>query len=351
MHLFDADGHVFETDQAILPYFDLKFYKPDTVSLFPSLDSMPRLYRAPKSTPTTAAEWTDFLAATDIEGTVLYPTAGLAAGKIRDAEWSVQVARAYNAWLHDQFCSSDPRPKGVAILPILDPAAAAAELERTVREFGFMGGMLPANNVAPRPYGDPMFDPIYEAATALDVPLAVHGASQEGLGFDFFTSYSGGHALGHPFSLMIQVTSMISEGIFDRYRQLRVAFLEGGCAWVPFLLDRLDGSFKVSAARESASAGSLFRTRPRRRERPAVEIFQGGQVFIGCELEEDTIPYVVDRIGSQSLVWASDFPHHGTPASILEEVDEFRERPDLNAVAKDATLRENGRRLYRWPSA
>lgn len=54
------------------------------------------------------------------------------------------VAKAYNSWLHDIFLKADPRLKGVAILPIQNPAEAVKELWRCVRKLGMIGGLMPA---------------------------------------------------------------------------------------------------------------------------------------------------------------------------------------------------------------
>src|SRR3712207_9044097 len=47
-------------------------------------------------------------------------------------------------------------------------------------------------------------------------------------------------SLGHPFGQMIQFTSIIWQGVPERFPRLRLAFLEAGAGWVPYLLDRMD---------------------------------------------------------------------------------------------------------------
>ena len=46
----------------------------------------------------------------------------------------------------------------------------------------------------------------------------------------------------HPIPLMIQMTSMLFDGVFERFPRLRVAFLEAGRAWIPFMMDRTRSS-------------------------------------------------------------------------------------------------------------
>jgi hypothetical protein len=60
------------------------------------------------------------------------------------------------------------------------------------------------------------------------------------LGFDFFSSLIEARTLSHPFLQMIQLTSIIFEGVLERFPRLTLAALEAGCQWIPFLMDRLD---------------------------------------------------------------------------------------------------------------
>jgi predicted TIM-barrel fold metal-dependent hydrolase len=68
------------------------------------------------------------------------------------------------------------------------------------------------------------------------------------------------------------------------------------------------------------------------------------QCFVSFELEERAIPYVAETVGAQTLVFASDFPHHDCfyPGA----VEKILRRPDLNATLVSAMLRDNPRRLY-----
>ena len=83
----------------------------------------------------------------------------------------------------------------------------------------------------------------------LMISLAIHGAPSKGWGFDWFDKFIQTHALEHPFALMVQLVSMLFDGVFDRFPGLRVAYLEAGCAWVPFMMDRLDEEFERRGAR------------------------------------------------------------------------------------------------------
>src|SRR5262249_56014159 len=82
--------------------------------------------------------------------------------------------------------------------------------------------------------------PIYEEAEKLNSVLAVHGGSYINLGFNTYTVFPATRALGMPFPLAIALTGMMVDGVFDRFPTLRVGFMEGGTAWIPLVLDRLE---------------------------------------------------------------------------------------------------------------
>ncbi len=112
-----------------------------------------------------------------------------------------------------------PRLKGVALLPVHEPArsrqrAGAREISRHGRRPAAGGYWLHKG------YGHSDFDPIYEAAERLDMPLTVHGAPSRGMGFDFFNNFLHVHTLEHPFAILIQFTHMVFEGVFVRFPEI-----------------------------------------------------------------------------------------------------------------------------------
>ena len=84
--------------------------------------------------------------------TVLYPTRFMHIGQIGNPPYAVELCRAYNDYLHDQFLTRDRRFRGMALLPLQDPSAAVKELRRAVKNYGMLGGILPADGL-PLPLG------------------------------------------------------------------------------------------------------------------------------------------------------------------------------------------------------
>lgn len=329
--IIDGDGHVFERDDELQPYLGEQ-YQYDGLRnfpFFPTLDGWNRGALGARTAGTRslphpdAGEWVQFLDEHAMSATVLYPTAGLGAGFLKDAVWFADLARGYNDFLYDQFLKRSNKLKGVAILPVVDPQAAAVELKRAVQELGMVGGLLPAVGLR-APYGDVRFDPLYRQAEALGAMLAVHGAPQQGLGFDFFEDFRAGFILEHPVSQLIQFTSMITARVFERFPRLKVAFLEAGCGWVPYVIERID-------QRLDGLASNQVRNSP---------------IYFHAELaEQGVLNFAINAIGADRFIYATDFPHE--PVHEIETVlEDFLAREDLTQDTKEKVLRDNIKALY-----
>lgn len=92
---------------------------------------------------------------------MLYPTAAMTIGQVKEQDWAAAVSKAYNDWLHDKFLSQNPRLKGMAIISTINPRKAAQEMRRVAAELKGMVGFFISAGVQ-RPLGDLLYDPIYE---------------------------------------------------------------------------------------------------------------------------------------------------------------------------------------------
>jgi predicted TIM-barrel fold metal-dependent hydrolase len=345
--IIDADGHVVETDVELYEYFESPYREMKQLrsfAFFPSLDGWPRSFLTPFSVGRTdAPDWLAFLDEVGIEQAVLYPTKALAHGLIQDREWACAVARAYNNWLHDRYCRVSPRLKGVALLPSQDVTAAIAELRRAVTEQGMVAGVLPAATRASRPYGHPDFHPLWAEAQRLDVPLTIHGAPSNGFGFDHFDTFVKAHTLEHLVPQMIQMTSIVLDGVLELFPRVRVGFLEAGASWVPWMMDRLDYEYGEAPWGGPEHAPNL-------RQAPSAYL-SGGQVYVTCEGEERILPAVAQVFGANHLMYPSDFPHEQERPYYRQHVEELLAREDLDATLKRKILSENAVRFYRLEPA
>ena len=89
------------------------------------------------------------------------------------------LASAYNDWLVDTWLRHEPRLHGAMVVSAQWPEAAAAEIRRMAPTGRFAAVFLPG--AARIPYGNPVYDPIWAAATEAGLPVVVH-VHYEGVG-------------------------------------------------------------------------------------------------------------------------------------------------------------------------
>ena len=276
-------------------------------------------------------DWQAFLDKANLSDTVLFTSDGLTVGFIRLPDYATRLCRAYNDYVSDRYRRKDSRIHPMALIPMQDPKAAALELRRAVRELDLPGAMIPSTGL-PLDVGHEVYWPVYEEAANLGCVLGLHGGSNIGIGLDSFTSIQASHILHHPMPLMIGCVSQIYNGLFDKYPDLRVAYLEGGCAWAVLIADRME--------RDRQFMGGPARTFD--------EYLNSGQMLIGCEGEDSSLPYLAKRAGVGAFAYSSDYPHEVDMVAAQHEIDETLESKELTQEEKAAVLGENARKFFRF---
>jgi uncharacterized protein len=330
----DADGHIFDRDPDYRRYLEEPYAKRGTLT--GGSDGFDRaLFGRLQPNTVTPQMWLDMLDRGDCETTVLYTTVGLGVGFIKEVDFAGAFCRAYNNFLSEEWLKVSPRFQGVCLLPFQDVDEAVKELRRAVTELGMVGAMLPADG--PFLLGRKEWDPIYAEAERLDVMVAVHaGGSLRGRGLDeyLFDRLLHAHTLSHVGAQMRQMTSIIYDGLPDRFPNLRIAFLEAGCTWVPYMMDRMDEEYEFRGEWDA----------PHLTKKPS-EYITSKNIFVACEPEERLLPETARIIGSDCIVFASDYPHWD--GSFPESLHELEGREDLTDEEKHQILVDNPRRLYR----
>jgi aminocarboxymuconate-semialdehyde decarboxylase len=152
-----------------------------------------------------------------------------------DAKVAVEAARVFNDALAGVIASDKARFGGWALLPMQDPGAASQELRRCVRDHGFVGGHI-ASNVRGVYLHDAQFEPIFQAAVELGVPLFIHPADP--LGKDRTKDYELTIVAGYLFDNTINILKMICSGFLDRWPDLKLLCAHAG-AFSPILRARM----------------------------------------------------------------------------------------------------------------
>lgn len=282
------------------------------------------------------------LRAMDREGVdvaVHFPSAGLVMTwrDGLDPKLSDAMCRAYNDWL-SEFCATDrARLKGIAILPIQDIADAIRELNRAVSELGMVGVFLRPNPVEGRALSDSYYFPLYEAASDLDIPILIHEGGSTvlpRLGRGRCSSF-GLHVVEHPFEQMLACLAFCGDGVLERFPALKVGFMEAGCGWLPYWLERMDEHWEHYELGRNCTTPLA----------PS-EYFKR-QCYVSCEGDETLIGAVVEQVGDHLLITATDYPHPDVIGKFPERtMGDLISRKDLSEDVKRKIVFDNPMRLY-----
>jgi len=252
--IIDSDIHLAETPADLAPYTDLPWRHavadpganpPWSLNgaLYPRLGAAPpaaNLIRAP-------ADLARYLTGTGIAAGIVLSTTLLKIGSLPTAAYAAALARAYNRWLDAVWLGSDARIYGAIVAAPQDPEDAAREITRYSARRKVAGVLLPLAGVDPL-WGDRCYDPIYAAAVAAGRPVLLHGGGEfllpgmPGIGTVFATAFEQ-QALSAPLLAMAHLVSMTATGVFARFPDLRVVFLEAGLSWFAHIMLRMDKEY------------------------------------------------------------------------------------------------------------
>jgi hypothetical protein len=278
----------------------------------------------------------DDMDAEGIDIQVLYGGLSLGVTGFDDPGFAADFARQYNDWLVDEVCSQHPdRLVGVCTVPLQDPGRAIEELHRVAGK-GARALTIPPV-VGDRNLDDQTFDGFFAAAAEADLALGIHSAPGMHLPLpaaDRFDNYAQVHLLSFPVEQMVAFTALVLGGVLDRHPTLRVAFLEAGVGWVPYLADR--------AREHKEKRDELL---PAMRSEPW-ELIERGQIYVTFGCEDPFLGLYVEHFGAASVLFASDYPHWDAEWPGCVDAARRLAAP-LGDETVAAVMGENARRFYR----
>ncbi len=373
MHVIDADGHVEENPATFSDqYFDPAFrsQRPRVIGmdglaywmideqLYPrrvgrgchnlgtpvSYDGKPTKHAARKPDSIESMELSDLNARLkimdeeDLAIQVLYPTLFLAYPLSSNPALVTAMCSSYNRWLGDRL-SGHERLKWVGVVN-LDDIPAAVRQVREAKRLGAVGMMI-LGTAGDNLLDHPSLLPFYEAVAEENLTLAVHvGWACPSINNLFTHIYPSG-VIAFLMPVLMGFVSLISGGVLDRFPTLRVVFLEAGCQWIHFMLDRLEHRFKHSSKN---LAQVVSETAPKE-ALPPMEYVRRGNLYFSAEVEDTLLPEVLELVGEGQIVFGSDMPH-GDRERFAARM--LMERKDVSQSAKTHILENNPLRLYGW---
>ena len=296
--------------------------------------------------PHARLEYMDSLA---IWAMALYPNVGGFGSQVflglKDPALMLACVEAYNDFLTD-WCEPAPeRFIPITALPFWDVAASVKEIERCAKK-GHKGVLFTGE---PHSHGmpvlaNPHWNPLWECAQSLDLPISFHIGAGNFTGEAFWTperiEHYGSGGVNGMFTTGLfldnakQIVDLLFSGILPRYPDLKFVSVESGVGFVPFLLEACDHTFDY---------GQVRRDRPEFKLLPS-EYFNR-QVYACYFFEEYAPSRLLDRIPVDNVLFETDYPH---PVCLYGNV-----REKIDAGLRDAKpehrsklLFDNAARLY-----
>jgi len=248
----------------------------------------------------------DELDALGIDYGILLPDHLLKFATLPNIEYATALSHAYNRWLVAEWMREGSGLYGAIMACPQNPEDSAKEIERYAGTPGICAVYLPTAGVDPL-WGARRYDPILAAAEAADLPVILHSVTVTSPVFPAqlhqFENYFARQVIGHAFSMMANLVSIMHTGVPVRYPKLKIVFTESGVSWVPCMMWRMDRYHQ-----------EFRRTVPFLEERPS-EYMRRQMWFATQPLDEPINPkYLVETMGhyggADRTLFASDWPHH-----------------------------------------
>jgi aminocarboxymuconate-semialdehyde decarboxylase len=220
-------------------------------------------------------------------------------------ERAVALARLVNDAFAEVVADRGRHFSALATLPLNDPAASAAELERCVKQLGFRGAML-FSNVNGMALADPRFLPLYEVADGLGAVLYIHPTSP--VGVEAMTEYWLMPLVGFLFDTTLATAHLVFSGVVERFPRIRWVLSHLGGA-IPFLAERLDRGYHA------------FRECRQHIRRPPSEYLTARFWYDTVNFDTRALRLAIEFAGIDRILAGSDYPHQiGSIAGMLESI-------------------------------
>jgi predicted TIM-barrel fold metal-dependent hydrolase len=327
--IISVDGHVKAPRAAYREYIDPK-WRDAFDDWLKSLDGTPDGFVRPEFGED--AQWDPKRRVADLEShgvaaEVLFGNgAPFQAGRVDfapDPEETRQANMAFNRWVID-FCSEAPDRLHAQALVSFDDIDQAVRDVHWAKEHGLVGILMPPLYPGSKFFFDPALDPIWAACQDVELPLSQHGGTgapnYQPQVFAAFMVLAAEHSFFSGRSLW----QLILGGVFDRFPELKIAFIETEAWWIGPMIELLDKRERM--ADDWTDFAESFRQAKPYSRLPSeywqsncyagISPFHPSQVEAG-DLGSADAADVGFRIHSDNAMFGVDYPH---PESIFPAV-------------------------------
>ena len=277
-----------------------------------------------------------------VAGEIIYPTVGMLLCNHPDSAYKRACFEAYNRWLQEFQGAAPDRIFGMGQTAVRSVAEAIDDFER-IKDMGFRGVMMPCDPATEVDYDDPSFDPLWQAAVDLKLPLSFHiltSGRDAGAGVGHVAGQRG-KSKANMFHGLIRanqdvISLFIWERIFERFPDLKIVCVEADAGWAPHFMYRMDHFY--NRHRFWAKIGEMSKM-------PS-EFFRDN---VYLTFQDDFVAFnSVDSMNPRRLMWANDFPHSDSTWPWSQQML-ARQTRNLTEEHRRWILRDNVVELYDLP--
>jgi uncharacterized protein len=224
------------------------------------------------------------------------------------------LTRAVNDWVAQELLDREPRLRASIVVPLHNPQAAVAEIERVAADQRFVQVLLFA--MGEILLGRRLFWPIYAAAEKHGLPIGIHagGTYHHAATAAGWPSYRVEDYVAQSGAFEGQLVSLLAEGVFHQFPALKVVLIESGFTWLPHLMWRINKTWRG------------VRPEVPWIDRPPADVIRD-QVRVTLQPADapahspDTLLRALEHIGTdRMLLFSTDYPHwHFEGEDVLPE--------------------------------
>lgn len=254
------------------------------------------------------------------------------------------VARAYNDWVHNDYCGEAPDRLFPAAIMAPQSAHMAAEEIRRVAGLGFRVGLIrPVDALGAYP-NQPRFDPMWQTFEETGMVCGMHTVTG---GQHQTTQFSPGQTVNRAVSsaqiqspgqvlsfiheAMTWITGVMLSGFLERYPALKMAIFESNATWLPVILESCDRLYHLYGTQRL----------PKVRGLPSETFHE--RCLIAFESDEEPV-YRRARYYENIGIWSSDTYHHDG-AGAWEAIERMEKRKVPQHI-QAKLMGGNARRFY-----
>ncbi len=227
----------------------------------------------------------------------------------------LEAAKLANDGIAQMVAKHPGRLRGMAHLPMQDPDAAIAELERVVKEYGFKAVEV-GTSIEGKPLADPRFRKVLKTIEQLDCFVFAHPYQCLALGG--MDEYYLSNFIGFPLDTTLMVTHLMYSGALDELKKLKILLAHGG-GFVPYQIGRFIHGFNVRPEpkmKTQTSPAELLR-----------------RFYFDCLTHDpQAARHLLNRVGADRVVIGSDHPFDMAPPDLMGAIDAI---PDLSATERE----------------